>query len=155
MWVGATKNEAAFLDMLGISEGTSIIPDSDNGYLALVGGGTFSGYQDHPRLKVYIPRLHYFSTAAGKYQILARYFDAYKALLDLPDFGPDSQDQIALQMIREHKALDMINAGDLAGAVAACCATWASFPGEPYGQGANSFSSFQAAFLQAGGTIGG
>src|SRR5579862_2838471 len=98
-----TPNEKAFLDMISFSEGT--YGKGDNGYNVLVGGSFFDGYDDHPRISVYLPSLNIHSTAAGRYQILERYFDAYKARLGLADFSPASQDAIALQMISECGAL--------------------------------------------------
>ena len=118
---GVPANRSAFLDMIAFSEGTSPIPNSDNGYRVIVGGTLFSGYADHPRQLVFLPKLGIYSTAAGRYQLLARYFDDYKALLGLPDFSPDSQDAIALQQIRESGlAMDMIDAGNLGGAIGLC-----------------------------------
>lgn len=75
----------AFLDMLAVSEGTSTDPDSDDGYNVIVGGALFIGYADHPR-RLELPRLGISSTAAGRYQLLARYFDAYRKQLSLSDF---------------------------------------------------------------------
>ena len=59
------------------------------------------GYADHPRVLVDLPKLKIQSTAAGRYQLLRRYYDAYKKTLGLKDFSPLSQDLIALQQIRE------------------------------------------------------
>src|SRR4051794_26666927 len=99
--------------MIATSEGTAHI--GDRGYNCLVGSTPlkpvlFAGYVDHPRVKVPLgPNL--VSTAAGRYQILARYYDAYKARLSLPDFSPASQDAIAVEMIREQEALADVEAG--------------------------------------------
>ncbi|SAL65562.1 glycoside hydrolase family protein [Caballeronia choica] len=106
--------------MLAISKGTSIDPDSDDGYNVIVGGALFIGYADHPRRLVQLPRLGIASTAAGRYQLLARYFDAYKKQLGLHDFSPMSQDRIAIQQIRERRALDDIVSGRLESAVTKC-----------------------------------
>jgi muramidase (phage lysozyme) len=57
----------------------------------------FDSYADHPREPVFLPKFGVYSTAAGRYQLLARYFDDYRALLSLPDFSPECQDQIALR----------------------------------------------------------
>lgn len=101
-------NRKAFLDMIAFSEGTA--GHGDNGYNVIVGGHLFQGYKDHPRILVKLnPTLS--STAAGRYQLLARYYDAYKKMLKLPDFSPDSQDAIALQQIKECRALNDIDAG--------------------------------------------
>jgi muramidase (phage lysozyme) len=147
-------NRTAFFDMLAWSEGTSTIPSSDNGYNVLCGATPthpllFDSYADHPR--IYNPDLD--STAAGRYQLLARYFDAYKAKLDLPDFSPASQDVIALQQITERRALADIDAGNTSVAILKCSTIWASLPGAPYGQRQNKLSDLQAIYLKAGGTL--
>ncbi|WP_416268600.1 hypothetical protein SD235_00060 [Burkholderia cepacia] len=95
-------NRTAFLDMIAWSEGTSCIPESDDGYRVLVGATpdkpqTFSSYATHPD----ILNSRFNSTAAGRYQLLYRYWLAYRQQLKLPDFSPLSQDRIALQQIRE------------------------------------------------------
>lgn len=140
--------------MIAWSEGTSRIPGSDNGYNVLVGATSqhpllFKSYADHPRIINHALN----STAAGRYQLLARYFDAYKASLHLSDFSPASQDLIALQQIRECKALDDIDAGEISAAVNKCGRIWASFPGSPYGQRQNKISDLITIYEKAGGTI--
>lgn len=129
-------NLSAFLDTIAFSEGTDKPgqPTKDRGYDVLVGGGLFSGYKDHPRKLIDLPKLGIKSTAAGRYQVLARYYDAYKKQLKLPDFSPASQDSIAIQLIRECKALDDVNAGRIASALHKCRSRWASLPGAGYGQ---------------------
>ena len=148
-----TKNEQAFLDMISLSEGTSTIPDSDNGYRVVVGGSLFDSYSDHPRKLVTLNKAGLKSTAAGRYQILARIYDHYKESLHLPDFSPDSQDRIALQLIKECKALDAINRGDFDKAVELCRSRWASLPGAGYGQHENDIEKLRLAYLDAGGAI--
>jgi muramidase (phage lysozyme) len=147
-------NRTAFLDMIAWSEGTSTIPGSDNGYNVLCGATPahpllFHSYADHPR--IFNADLN--STAAGRYQLLARYFDAYKKMLGLPDFSPASQDAIALRQISERRALADIDAGNLSGAAFKCAAIWASLPGSPYGQRRNTMNDLQAVYLKAGGTL--
>ena len=51
----------------------------------IVGGQLFNGYRDHPRVLVDLPKLKIESTAAGRYQLLRRYYDAYKKTLGLKD----------------------------------------------------------------------
>lgn len=80
---------------------------NDCGYDVLVGGGLFRGYADHPRMVVDLPALKIKSTAAGRYQLLRRYYDFYKKTLGLKDFPPLSQDLIALQQFRERRALPL------------------------------------------------
>jgi len=148
-----TPNLKAFLDMLAWSEGTSSVVGSDNGYNVLVGGKLFVGYEDHPRIMVFLPRLNISSTAAGRYQLLARYFDAYKASLNLPDFSPDSQDAIAIQQITERKAVGLIESGDVSAAVDRVSNIWASLPGAGYGQSERKLPSLVTAYLAAGGVL--
>lgn len=146
-----SPNEKAFLDMIATSEGT--IGLGDDGYNVIVGGGLFHDYSDHPRVKVAISKLGISSTAAGRYQLLMRYFDAYKERLGLADFSPASQDAIALQQIKECKALDDIDTGRFAEAVSKCAHIWASLPGAGYGQHENRLSRLQQAYVEAGGTL--
>ena len=145
-------NQTAFLDMLAISEGTSIVIGSDNGYNVLVGGALFHSYEDHPRIIVDLGEGLY-SSAAGRYQILERYFDAYKALLNLPDFSPTSQDAIALQQIKECGAIPDINAGNFDTAISKVAHIWASLPGSNYDQHENSLDILRTLYVNAGGTL--
>lgn len=148
---GLHQNMAAFLDMIAYSEGTS--GHGDDGYNIVVGYGTFNSYEDHPRRIVALPKLGVSSTAAGRYQLLYRYFTAYKNQLDLEDFSPESQDAIAIQQIKECKAIKDIEAGRLAVAIAKCKRIWASFPGSGYGQPERSFKDVKTAYLKSGGSI--
>jgi muramidase (phage lysozyme) len=145
-------NRRAFLDMIAWSEGTSTIAESDNGYNVLVGGKLFFTYNDRPRQLVVInSKLK--STAAGRYQLLARYFDHYKKLLKLPDFSASSQDAIAIQQIKECKALNDIDEGNIEFAVKKCSNIWASFPGNNYGQHQQKISALLAIYTEAGGEV--
>lgn len=141
--------------MIAVSEGTESI--GDRGYNCIVGSTShnpilFASYADHPRLRIHL-RPDLVSTAAGRYQILERYYDAYKFQLDLKDFSPPSQDAIALQMIRERNALGDIEAGHFDAAVAKCCNLWASLPGNTYGQHQNALVTLRDAFTGAGGSV--
>ena len=153
-------NRAAFLTMIATSElGAGLLSNSDRGYNCIVGSTAqqphlFDSYADHPRVSVYLPKLNIHSTAAGRYQILARYFDGYKVKLKLADFSPQSQDKIAIQMISECNALHLIDAGQFSDAVTACASRWASLPGSAYGQHTNALAALQADYVNAGGRIG-
>lgn len=149
------KNVLAFLDMLAWGEGTDNGRQitRDRGYDVLVGGGLFTGYADHPRKLIDLPRLKIKSTAAGRYQLLSRYFDAYKRTLGLKDFSPLSQDLIAIQQIRERRALPMIQSGRIEEAIRQVSNIWASLPGAGYGQHEQRMSNLIAAYLKAGGQI--
>lgn len=150
-----SKNMRAFLDVIAYSEGTDNgrQPTKNHGYDVIVGGGLFTDYSDHPRKLISLPRLGIKSTAAGRYQILARYFDVYKKQLRLPDFSPASQDAIAIQLIRECKAVDDIEAGRIADALHKCRSRWASLPGAGYGQHEQNLDKLVAVYKSAGGHV--
>lgn len=156
-----SHNLRAFQQMIAVSElGETLLRLSDNGYNVIVGStpqrpDLFHTYQDHPRKHVTltIKGRRVVSTAAGRYQILARYFDHYRRELHLPDFGPASQDAIAVQLITECRALDAIEKGDFATAVRRCASRWASLPGAGYGQHENALAMLEGAFVAAGGRL--
>lgn len=148
-------NRVAYLDMLGVSEiGAQLLAESDDGYNVLVGSTAgapllFHSYVDHPN--VYNKALN--STAAGRYQLLHRWWPAYKTLLKLHDFSPVAQDMIALQQIRERRALPLIDAGRIEEAISACRNIWASLPGAGYNQHENNLADLVAAYQSFGGVI--
>lgn len=147
-------NVCAFLDMIAWSEGTAQIPGGDQGYAVLVGATvntplTFPSYATHPN----VLNIECDSTAAGRYQLLHRYYVDYAALLRLPDFSPISQDRIAAQQIKESGAFAAILAGDFQTAVQKCNHIWASLTGSPYGQHTNSITDLLHAYATAGGQI--
>lgn len=154
----ALSNRTAFLDAIAWSEiGTKLLAVSDNGYNVIVGSTAekpilFHSYADHPRQLVMLkPGLA--STAAGRYQLLARFFNFYKAKLNLPDFSPASQDAIALQQIKERGALADIDAGRFEVAIGKVKNIWASLPGAGYGQHENDIAKLADAYQRSGGTF--
>lgn len=150
---GISANLSAFLQMIKGSEGVLRVQGNDDGYNVLVGGTLFYSYADHPRLLVALPNLNIKSTAAGAYQLLSRYFDAYKTQLHLFDFSPIAQDTIAVQQIKECLALTDIEDGAIDVAVGKCAHIWASLPGAGYGQRENQLGSLLAMYRKAGGII--
>lgn len=148
-------NVVAFLDMLAWSEGTDNgkQPTKDHGYDVIVGGRLLTGYADHPRELVSLPRLGIKSTAAGRYQLLSRYYDAYRRLLGLKDFSPLSQDLIAIQQIRERRALELIKSGQVVKAISCVRNIWASLPGAGYGQHERKLDDLLTAYRKAGGVV--
>ena len=144
----------AFLDLIAYSEGTDNgrQPTNNHGYDVIVGGKLFYDYSKHPGVYVKLnPRLT--SSAAGRYQILEKFAKHYMKQLKLPDFGPDSQDKIAIQLIKECKALDDIYAGRIHSAVYKCRSRWASLPGAGYGQHEQKIEKLIAVFKEAGGMV--
>lgn len=150
-----TPNMKAFLDMLAYSEiGPGLLAVSDNGYNVLVGSTVkhpllFASYADHPN--IYNQATN--STAAGRYQQLYHDWPYYKRLLNLPDFGPASQDALAFRHIAECGALDEINSGRFDAAVTICSRIWASLPGAGYGQHENKLADLRMAYQKAGGAL--
>lgn len=154
-------NICALLDAIATSELAQLlkVPGSDDGYNVLVGStptrpNFFPAYTCHPMPNP--PGIQYapgkWSTAAGRYQILSRWWPQYQRSLKLPDFGPLSQDLYAIQQIRERGAIADILAGHFETAIVKCNGCWASLPGSQYGQHTNAMDGLRAAYLLAGGT---
>jgi len=128
-------NVLAFLDMLAWSEGTSTVTHSDDGYNVLVGGTLFTDYSAHPRRLIALPRYGIQSSAAGRYQFLARTWDAIVRLYGFHGrFSPQAQDLAAVKLLDECAALAAIKTGHIEWAIAAAAPIWASLPGAGYGQ---------------------
>jgi len=150
-----TKNMQAYLDMIAFSEiGPALLAISDNGYNVCVGSTPkkpvlFKSYAAHPRIR----SIALNSDAAGRYQFMGKYWDHYRLQLSLPDFGKASQDKWAIQLIRECRAIDDIEAGRFREAVHKCRSRWASLPGAGYGQRENTIASLEAAYKLSGGVV--
>lgn len=158
------KNRKAFLDMIafseGVREGQHPLTVND-GYDVIVTGvdgpETFTDYSAHPfaagRKPKQINTKGLYSTASGRYQFMRVHWDHYRKQLALPDFGPESQDLWAIQLIRERCALPLIDGGKFTEAVRACSNLWASLPGAGYGQHENKLNRLETAYLSAGGQL--
>ena len=129
-----------YLSLIAWSEGASTAKDTKNhGYDVIVHGisntpTTFTDYSRHPNVLVTLNNRGLKSTAAGRYQVLYKYWVAYKKQLNLKGFYPDDQDAIAIQLIRECKAYDDVINGNIESAIVKCSSRWASLPGAGYGQ---------------------
>lgn len=154
-------NTAAFLTMIRIGEGTA----GSRGYNELCGGTFTDDLSDHPAnlgwrgLPLSAAQCAgagrgpgCVSTAAGAYQFIKPTWNSLAAKLGLPDFSPASQDLAAVEIIRQRGALDAVQAGDLATAIAKCASTWASFNGAGYGQHEVAYQAMVDNFTNAGGT---
>jgi muramidase (phage lysozyme) len=162
--IAASANLRAFLDTIAWAEGTSTSPATrNNGYDVIVTGADgrpeiFSDYDAHPFAAGRAPKLinstGLKSTASGRYQHMLRDWAHYRDLLRLPDFGPASQDAWAVQLIRERRALLLIEAGRFADAVAAVSNLWASLPGANYpGQPMRKVAQLAGIYQAAGGSL--
>lgn len=155
-----SRNLRAFLDMLARSEGTSTSKHTKyDGYDVIVGGldspNVFRDFHDHPNVLVTVNNKGLKSTAAGRYQLLYRFWKAYKSQLKLRDFGPAAQDAVAIQQIRERRALDDVNAGRIREAIEKCSNIWASLPGKlnTYGQPMHQADKLVDWYRAFGGTL--
>ena len=113
--VEINNQRKAFLDMLAWSEGTDNGRQKtrNHGYDVIVGGELFT---DYPITLANLSRWELQNSnqqVAGRYQLLSRWWDAYRKQLGLKDFSPKSQDAVALQQIKERGALPMIDRGDI------------------------------------------
>lgn len=148
-------NLKAFLDALAWSEiGPALLAVSDNGYDICVGSTPahpirFTDYSTHPRWRDQATN----SDAAGRYQFMGRFWETYRKQLNLPDFGPASQDKWATQLIRECRALDDVEAGRFDLAIQKCRSRWASLPDAGYGQRENRLVDLRKAYQAAGGEV--
>ena len=84
--VEINNQRKAFLDMLAWSEGTDNGRQKtrNHGYDVIVSGELFTQLLDHPRKLVTLnPKLK--STGAGRYQLLSRWWDAYRKKAAWPE----------------------------------------------------------------------
>lgn len=130
-----------FLDLIAWSEGTSVVPITRcNGYDVIVSGPdgfeVFDNFSEHPfearKPKVVRPAANgkhaLLSSASGRYQIVLPTWRAYRTILAQADFSAASQDAVALRLIRDRRAIDDVEAGNIASAITKCSNIWASFP---------------------------
>lgn len=122
-------NVRKFLNFLGRAEGAD--------YNTIVGGGTFSDFRAHPQV-VGVVTKEGPSTAAGRYQITKSTFNDVAPKIGVRDFSPDSQDKVAIELIRRGGALEDVRNGNFQAAVAKLGGTWASLPSSPYSQAKRS-----------------
>ncbi|MDR3005242.1 MAG: hypothetical protein LBV14_13530 [Acidovorax sp.] len=129
-------NTQTYLRMLQQAEGT-YTGQGGNPYATAFGGGQLPDLRQHPKT------LHSFTqtdgtpnktSAAGAYQFLGSTWDDVSGKLGLPDFGPQSQDLAALELMRRNGSLPHVLAGNFDQAMKKDGKTWASLPSSPYAQ---------------------
>jgi muramidase (phage lysozyme) len=161
----AAVNVAAFLRVLQQCEGTANAGDP---YRVCYGyTHTISDLSDHPAQTgewsgVTLPDAMCAnagfgsgckSTAAGAYQMIRGTWKNLKSDLGLIDFGPDSQDAAAIELIRRRGALEDVKAGRLEQAVYKVRAVWASLPGNYAKQGQRSIEQIAMWYQNEGGAV--
>jgi muramidase (phage lysozyme) len=125
-------NVRNFLGMIGSAEGTD-----KHGYNTLFGGGKMDSLADHPRILFDFTETTgrpNKTTAAGRYQFLTTTWDEQAKKLGLRDFGPQSQDLAAINLLRERGILPDVLAGNWEAAVKKSGPIWASLPSSQYPQ---------------------
>lgn len=116
------ENLNAYLAVLRAGE------SSDN-YKALVGGGEFQSFADHPSVTEGFEGIVTSagpSHAAGAYQFQPGTWKEAQAALGLPDFSPASQDQAAIFLIKRRGAYQAVRSGYLEVAQQLLRNEWAS-----------------------------
>ncbi len=148
-------NVVAFLDMIAVSEGTA--GRGDDGYNVLVGYGLFHDYSRHPNQLVPIKdkngAVKYYSSAAGRYQMLHHIWEVLAQRHGYKEFSPVNQDDACIWLIRDAGAFPDVVEGEFASAVEKCRKIWASLPGAGYGQHENQLASLEEAYKKAGGVV--
>lgn len=92
---GLSPQAQGLLDAISSAEGTG------GGYNIIVGGDTFSSFEEHPNIVGLVTKDGP-STAAGKYQITKETWDYLKKKNpDLGDFSPQNQDKAAFYLAKE------------------------------------------------------
>jgi muramidase (phage lysozyme) len=98
-------------------------------------------------------------TAAGMYQETRATWREMAAKMGLDDFSPETQDLVAVEILRTIGVLDDIERGDLAAALDKASHRWSSLPqgkgrpGRYPPQPSVAFEVFETHFRTAGGTL--
>lgn len=123
---GISPERRALLNTIRYAEGTWA-NGSDRGYRTMLGGGLMNNLDRHPD-KVNSAG-GFASTAAGAYQFLTTTWRSVAQAMGLKQFGPEVQDQGAMQLIKGRGALGLADQGRFTPELANKLAPeWASFP---------------------------
>ena len=147
---------------------------NDDCYEIFYGGTRFADLSDHPVITgelapVPLPdhmcraaglKSPCYSTAAGAYQFIRPTWQRLRNKLGLDDFGFASQDQAALELLRETGVIDLIEDGEIENAIRKASKIWASLPGNTYQQNPKAmtfaldrFAEGQRLYAQASGEL--
>lgn len=110
----------AFLDMIAFAEGNTSYNTAF--------GSTASKPKTLENLAAHPNTATGGSSASGRYQFKADTWNEVKEKLGLGDFTPESQDIASVYKMKTRGALNLLLAGNLAAAVEAASAEWASLP---------------------------
>mgnify|MGYP001570953341 CR=1 FL=1 len=143
------QNLSAFLALIRQVE-------SNNDYQALVMGGSFSDFSDHPALLgwdgVRMPdgRL---TTAAGAYQITRTTWKDLGGAAKYGSFDPVAQDAAAVDLLRRRGALTLVKLGQYDGVVARLTNEWEAFARILAGTFPVTPEGAKTIYAEAGGTF--
>lgn len=140
-------NVRAFLDTIAKAEVGTV---GKEGYRKLVFGGKFNSFRSHPftRKCDYIGGRRICSDAAGRYQMMGFNWHPLRRRLRLKDFSPESQDKMAIALIKEKGALADVKAGRFEVAARKVGRVWASFPHNTYRQNPKSIAALKRIYLR-------
>jgi muramidase (phage lysozyme) len=147
-------NIRAFLSAIAEAEGG----DYDFKYGAVKGKRNdpwrFTDFSTHPG-----PGLGGRTTAAGKYQENIDTWREMAGNMGLSDFTPETQDLVAVEILRAINVVEKIKAGDINAALGKASHRWSSLPqgkgqsGFYQKQPSVTFETFEGAYKSAGGTV--
>ena len=147
-------NLAAFLKMIRVIE-------TGDKYNAIVGGGTFDNYNEHPWvLNPNLPLIMN-SNASGAYQFIARIprlpnspntWQAARDAAGVRDFSPRSQDAAATQLLKWRGAYADVIAGRFNAAIAKLPQEWESLAKIFQGNYPYTLADIQGIYKTAGGS---
>lgn len=138
-------NVQRFLDLTAWSEGTSTSSiTKNNGYdiivSSILGPARFDDYSTHPFATGRVPQVidhkkpATCSTASGRYQIILGTWRKLIFKVNRRDFSPDTQDMMAVELLKEARAYDLICNGEVTLGLFRARFIWASFPNNDYQQ---------------------
>ena len=148
-----SSNVKAFLDAIAEAEGG----EYDFMYGAVKGqkGNKYRmmDYSTHPGAGVHG------GTPAGRYQIIKDTWERIGKILGLSDFSPDTQDLMAIEILRASGIVKLVVAGDIDKALPAASVQWSTLPQGPNkpgkyedrGQIAMKYDKFIALYESKGG----
>ena len=122
-------NVRSALDVIAYSEGT--YGKGNDGYDVGFGTVPIDISKGHPRTTRQFTQTDGTknrSSAAGRYQVLARTYDDVAPRLGISDFSPRSQDLIAVALMERRGALDDVVAGNLEKGISKLGQEWVSLP---------------------------
>lgn len=136
----------SFLDKISKSEGAD--------YNTLVGGRRISDLSQHPNV-VGLTTSAGPSTAFGRYQITGTTNRSKLAKYANLDYSPGNQDLRAVELLRQTKALDALQADDEPTAIKRAGREWASLPGSslPGRKNLRAFAATQQDPILSGGLV--